>query len=176
VTWFNNSGNAVRGAIFPSPLNSPGDVDVIDYGPPPDFTSGHGFFGIGCTAMGDHVVKVSYPGGNDFIVNTENYQVTQVPPAQTPYFTVDSGPLASNELYFASDSTGFANDNNLIFGDIFLTGNSSVWPESLHYAQFAIVTGLIIPTLSEWGMIAAAAGLGLVGVFFALRRRRTRAV
>ena len=29
-----------------------------------------------------------------------------------------------------------------------------------------------IPTLSEWGMIAAAAGLGLVGVFFAVRRRR----
>lgn len=32
-----------------------------------------------------------------------------------------------------------------------------------------------IPTLSEWGMIAAAAGLGLVGVFFAVRRRRMQA-
>jgi hypothetical protein len=32
-----------------------------------------------------------------------------------------------------------------------------------------------IPTLSEWGMIAAAAGLGLVGVFFAVRRRRANA-
>ncbi len=29
-----------------------------------------------------------------------------------------------------------------------------------------------IPTLSEWGMIAAAAGLMLVGVFFAIRKRR----
>ena len=29
-----------------------------------------------------------------------------------------------------------------------------------------------IPTLSEWGMIIAAAGLGLVGVFFAVRRKR----
>jgi hypothetical protein len=29
-----------------------------------------------------------------------------------------------------------------------------------------------IPTLSEWGMIAVAAGLGLVGVFFAVRRKR----
>lgn len=28
-----------------------------------------------------------------------------------------------------------------------------------------------IPTLSEWGMIAAASGLGLIGVFFAVRRR-----
>ena len=29
-----------------------------------------------------------------------------------------------------------------------------------------------IPTLSEWGMIAAAAGLMMVGVFFAIRKRR----
>ncbi len=29
-----------------------------------------------------------------------------------------------------------------------------------------------VPTLSEWGMISAAAGLGLIGVFFAVRRRR----
>lgn len=33
-----------------------------------------------------------------------------------------------------------------------------------------------VPTLSEWGMIAAAAGLGLVGVFFAVRRRRAKTV
>jgi len=31
-----------------------------------------------------------------------------------------------------------------------------------------------IPTLSEWGMIAAASGLGLIGVFFALRRRKAQ--
>ncbi len=28
-----------------------------------------------------------------------------------------------------------------------------------------------IPAVSEWGMIAAAAGLGLIGLFFALRRK-----
>ncbi|MFI5323583.1 MAG: IPTL-CTERM sorting domain-containing protein [Thermodesulfobacteriota bacterium] len=28
-----------------------------------------------------------------------------------------------------------------------------------------------IPTLSEWGMIAAAVGLGFVGVFFGVRKR-----
>ncbi|MEW6144572.1 MAG: hypothetical protein AB1598_06085 [Thermodesulfobacteriota bacterium] len=33
-----------------------------------------------------------------------------------------------------------------------------------------------IPTLSEWGMIAAAGGLMIVGVWFAVRRRRGRAV
>lgn len=33
-----------------------------------------------------------------------------------------------------------------------------------------------IPTLSEWGMISAAAGLGLIGVLFAVRRKKARAV
>ena len=32
-----------------------------------------------------------------------------------------------------------------------------------------------VPTLSEWGMIAAAAGLMLVGVFFVVRRKRLQA-
>jgi hypothetical protein len=31
-----------------------------------------------------------------------------------------------------------------------------------------------IPTLSEWGMISAAVGLGLAGVWFAVRRRRAQ--
>ncbi len=33
-----------------------------------------------------------------------------------------------------------------------------------------------VPTLSEWGMIAAAGGLALVGVFFAVKRRKALAV
>ncbi len=33
-----------------------------------------------------------------------------------------------------------------------------------------------IPTLSEWGMIAAAGGLVLIGVFFAVRRKKAQAV
>ena len=33
-----------------------------------------------------------------------------------------------------------------------------------------------IPTLSEWGMITAAGGLALIGVFFAVRRKRSQAV
>ena len=43
---------------------------------------------------------------------------------------------------------------------------------------FTNVTGHVsnIPTLSEWGMIAAAAGLALVGVFFAVRRRKAGVV
>lgn len=39
---------------------------------------------------------------------------------------------------------------------------------------FTNVRGVVtnIPTLSEWGMLAAAAGLAMIGVFFAVRRRR----
>lgn len=33
-----------------------------------------------------------------------------------------------------------------------------------------------IPTLSEWGMIAAVVGLGVVGVWFAVRRRRVEII
>jgi hypothetical protein len=33
-----------------------------------------------------------------------------------------------------------------------------------------------VPTLSEWGMISAVVGLGLVGVWFAVRRKKARAV
>jgi hypothetical protein len=32
-----------------------------------------------------------------------------------------------------------------------------------------------IPTLSEWGMISAVAGLSLIGVFFAVKRRKVQA-
>jgi hypothetical protein len=39
-------------------------------------------------------------------------------------------------------------------------------------AFFNRVSADKIPTLSEWGMISAAAGLGLIGVFFAIRRRK----
>jgi hypothetical protein len=41
---------------------------------------------------------------------------------------------------------------------------------------FVNVRDLNVPTLSEWGMIAAAAGLALIGVFFAIKRRRAQAV
>ncbi len=40
---------------------------------------------------------------------------------------------------------------------------------------FNVQSARPIPTLSEWGMIAAAGGLGLVGVFYAVRRKRLQA-
>lgn len=43
---------------------------------------------------------------------------------------------------------------------------------------FTNVRGSIsnIPTLSEWGMLAAAGGLALIGVFFALRKKKAQTV
>jgi len=55
---------------------------------------------------------------------------------------------------------------------------SDGWTEQCvnpNFETFCTITNVpasTIPTLSEWGMIAAAAGLGLIGVFFAVRRRR----
>jgi hypothetical protein len=48
--------------------------------------------------------------------------------------------------------------------------NDSADFERIVYAS----SGRPIPTLSQWGMIAAAAGLGLVGVFYALKRRKAQ--
>ena len=50
--------------------------------------------------------------------------------------------------------------------------NESVDFERIVYTATFIPNPNPIPTLSEWGMIAAAAGLMLVGVFFAARRRK----
>lgn len=32
-----------------------------------------------------------------------------------------------------------------------------------------------VPTLSEWGLIATAVGLGMIGLFFAIKRRKAQA-
>jgi len=52
-------------------------------------------------------------------------------------------------------------------------------PEDFSQGVDEVRFGMIlsnIPTLSEWGMIAAAAGLVMIGVFFAIRRRKAQAV
>ncbi|MGH7850350.1 MAG: hypothetical protein ACREOP_08640 [Thermodesulfobacteriota bacterium] len=48
--------------------------------------------------------------------------------------------------------------------------------EGLGRISFGLTPPRDIPALSEWGMIAAAAGLMLAGVFFAVRRRRRTSV
>ena len=50
--------------------------------------------------------------------------------------------------------------------------NSSVDFERIVYTSSPSPHLRAIPTLSEWGMIAAAAGLVIVGVYFAVRKRK----
>lgn len=51
--------------------------------------------------------------------------------------------------------------------------NSSAAFERIVYTNSSVSKN--IPTLSEWGLIAAAGGLGLIGVFFVVRRRKAQA-
>jgi hypothetical protein len=67
------------------------------------------------------------------------------------------------------------NDDGIIidFTDNGITAECVAGDFSEGFCTFFNVRGAApIPTLSEWGMIAAAAGLGLVGMFFVLKRRR----
>ena len=48
--------------------------------------------------------------------------------------------------------------------------------ETVINCNFVNVRESAIPTLSEWGMISVAVGLVLIGVFFAIRKRKAQAV
>jgi hypothetical protein len=50
-------------------------------------------------------------------------------------------------------------------------GDQLIFFEGIDRVSFGLAAPNVIPTLSEWGMIAAAAGLMLVGVFFAVGQR-----
>ncbi len=59
---------------------------------------------------------------------------------------------------------------------IVLTNISDLSIKGVRDVIFPIPAGAErIPTLSEWGMIAAAAGFALIGMFYAVRRRRAQA-
>jgi hypothetical protein len=66
------------------------------------------------------------------------------------------------------------NDDGIIidFTDNGITAECFAGDFSEAFCTFFNVQERNIPTLSEWGMIAAAAGLGLIGVYFALRKRK----
>ena len=59
---------------------------------------------------------------------------------------------------------------------IVLTNISDLSFKGVRDVIFPIPVGAdSIPTLSEWGMIAAAAGFALIGIFYAVRRRKAQA-
>ena len=112
-----------------------------------------------------------------YTISTETGTATLIGPTGIP-------GSASPEIGLAYDECSqilYANDGALrqlytldvSTGEATLVGSNGV---------HALIDGLAwkgrcgpnpIPTLSQWGMISAAAGLGLIGLFFAVRRRRT---
>lgn len=88
------------------------------------------------------------------------------------------------ESIFAQGFSSLANEFNLIFalsfefpqggstGEIPMASTSADWRACTIALRMTPTT---IPTLSEWGMIASATVLMLIGVYFAARRRRLQA-
>lgn len=110
---------------------------------------------LGCATMGpcDTDVQVFVFNKNNFFIGETTVHVTD---SFDTFLGISSQELISNISLRNPD-----------LNTVSLKGALSIWfgnPERN------------IPTLSEWGMIAAAAGLGLVGVFFVVRKRKAQAV
>ena len=60
---------------------------------------------------------------------------------------------------------------NTLTGDVAILGTTVEGLDGLAFGP----EGEPIPTISEWGMIATVAGLGLIGLFYAVRRSRLKA-
>lgn len=77
-----------------------------------------------------------------------------------------------------TDTSG-ANDERLCWhlNDVggFRCGATESFDDSFERIVYEAQLSRNIPTLSEWGMISAAVGLGFIGVFFAMRRKRAQA-
>jgi hypothetical protein len=82
----------------------------------------------------------------------EGWQLTDIE-CTTEGGVVATWDVNANEVFVECQTVGFA---NCVFTDVPVSRN--------------------IPTLSEWAMIAAAAGLVMIGVFYAIRRRKAQAV
>lgn len=89
----------------------------------------------------------------------------------------ESGLLGTTEILAATAFNTFLGINTVepITEIVILDPNDDVIQGVLN-VWFGEAAPRRIPTLSEWSMIAAAGGLGLAGLFFAVRRRRANAV
>lgn len=113
--------------------------------------------------------EVTVDGGLPFLVGLPGGELTGGPFSST--VTVTELPIAGWTLADISceneGATGFEITENGF--------TASCDGGGLVTCTFLNVGTANIPTLSEWGMISAAAGLGLVGLFFALKRRKAQA-
>jgi hypothetical protein len=138
-----------------------------------------GFFG------GGNGLAIRRNGGTLFSSENENFitlnpqtgqgtLVANHPLIQDVMSALDFSP-ATGELF--GIEFGFGNPStptnlvtvNTINAEITRIGELPVCSDAL---VFLALAPRDVPTLGEWGMISAAVGLGLVAVFFAVRRRR----
>jgi len=170
--WYNVRDNSVRGLTAPIPLNNANQVVVTDLGQGPPFQQGLGFFNPACgvdqngngivTWVGQQNLVVYEPGTNQLVVSN----------SRPPWSNINSG----------SGSIAPITDLNAIPKNLLpllqADPNTSAWslvvPGSLVLIQFIVVPDTTIPTLSEWGLIAMAGVLGIVG-FMVIRRRKAAA-
>lgn len=119
------------------------------------------------TSAGSAVVRVATSGG---FSNQQFVESEQVEEGNFGF-----GAFSGAE-FIVGDGTTFA------FEDAAQTGPFEFDPTTGDWRACTIAFGpeltisSSIPTLSEWGMLTAAAGLILVGVFFAVRRRKIQIV
>jgi hypothetical protein len=97
---------------------------------------------------------------------------------QVVVFDTDAQLLAETTVHVTSDFNTFLgiSSDSLIENISLRNIGNEVSDMGVLNVWFGNAEPSNIPTLSEWGMIAAGTGLMLVGVFFAVKRKRARVV
>ncbi len=111
------------------------------------------------------VLEISWDGSDPGVFPVSDGAITQVEfKSNIIAFELPTDGWTLADIQCGSEgATGFEiTDNGVTAG---CDGGGSV------SCTFTNVSVANVPTLSEWGMISAAAGLGLAGVFFAMRKR-----
>jgi hypothetical protein len=154
--------------------------------------------------LGAHTLFIAGPGveGNTFVVlftdfNTDTMDITfpgnSMNTAGLVLGCLSEGPSCSDTLIISVFGTGdelIGSTQRAVTGqfDTFVGIRSSELVTRINVASlpgkgfeglgrisFGLASPANIPTLSERGMIAAAGGLGLIGLFYAIRRKRAAA-
>ncbi|MGH7850349.1 MAG: hypothetical protein ACREOP_08635 [Thermodesulfobacteriota bacterium] len=188
----------VQGIVCPAPANSESDNDCFSPGnilPGILFTNGpiedpvNGLFLVGAdfTGIGSPSGPALTQAGQD-----NDFEIVIDPGVNRVGLTIGcivKGPCDRDIQVVVFDTNNFSlglttvhvtSDFNTFLGisSDRLIGNISLRNVNGEFSDKGVLNvwfgnaGLNIPTLSEWGMIAAAAGLMLVGVFFAVKRLR----
>lgn len=112
---------------------------------------------------GNEIVEILCPGGElgedaSFILTPEEVSI------QSEIAKYEVSPFSEIARCVLEDNQGGETDTKLV--------GQQIADCRQRLIQGCKLSQTPIPTLSEWGMIAAAAGLGLAGIFFAVRRKR----